>query len=164
MAELRTAEAAIEDSPDAWADAAAAWDGLGDRYRAALSRVRAAQALLGSAGDRQSAASLLETALGEARAIGAARVEAIAADLAHRSRLKLAGLGTADNPYRLTRRELDVLALVADGLTDRAIGDRLFISHRTVERHVSNLLAKLAAERRSELVATALREGLLVDA
>ena len=54
-----------------------------------------------------------------------------------------------------------MLRLVADGLSDRAIGARLFISHRTVERHVSNLLSKLDAARRSELVATALREGLL---
>jgi DNA-binding NarL/FixJ family response regulator len=50
---------------------------------------------------------------------------------------------------------------VAEGLTDRQIGSRLFISHRTVERHVSNLLAKLGADRRSELVATAHREGLV---
>ena len=69
----------------------------------------------------------------------------------------------ADNPYGVTSREAEVLRLVAEGLTDRAIGGRLFISHRTVERHVSNLLAKLGAERRSELVATAIREGLLDD-
>jgi DNA-binding NarL/FixJ family response regulator len=50
---------------------------------------------------------------------------------------------------------------VADGLTDRAIGGRLFISHRTVERHVSNLLSKLEVGRRAELVATAHRDGLL---
>ena len=54
-----------------------------------------------------------------------------------------------------------MLRLVADGLSDREIGTRLFISHRTVERHVSNLLSKLGAARRSELVATAHREGLL---
>jgi len=63
----------------------------------------------------------------------------------------------------VTSREAEVLRLVAEGLTDRAIGGRLFISHRTVERHVSNLLSKLGADRRSELVATAIREGLLDD-
>ena len=53
-----------------------------------------------------------------------------------------------------------MLGLVSQGLTDRQIGTRLFISHRTAERHVSNLLAKLGVERRSELVAAAHREGL----
>ena len=53
-----------------------------------------------------------------------------------------------------------MLGLVCQGLTDRQIGARLFISHRTAERHVSNLLAKLGVERRSELVAAAHREGL----
>lgn len=57
-------------------------------------------------------------------------------------------------------REREVLRLVAAGLTDRAIGGRLFISHRTVERHVANLLTKLGAGRRTELVAIAFRSGL----
>ena len=56
-----------------------------------------------------------------------------------------------------------MLGLVAEGLSDRDIGARLYISHRTVERHVSNLLSKLGAARRAELVATTLREGLLAD-
>ena len=82
-----------------------------------------------------------------------------AEDLGRRGRLQVEA--PPDNPYRITSRESEVLRLVADGLTDRAIGGRLFISHRTVERHVSNLLAKLGVDRRSELVATAHREGLL---
>jgi DNA-binding CsgD family transcriptional regulator len=159
-AELRTAQAELSDTEDAWAAATEAWDGLGDRYRAAVARVRGAEALLASGGDRQAAAALLEAALAGSRAIGAKRVEALAEDLGRRSRLRLTAGGTPDNPYQLTRRELEVLELVAEGLTDRAIGTRLFISHRTVERHVSNLLAKLGATRRAELVATALQKGL----
>jgi DNA-binding CsgD family transcriptional regulator/tetratricopeptide (TPR) repeat protein len=162
-AELRTAAATISGSPDAWAEAASAWDALGDRYRAATARARGAETLLVAGNDRQVAASLLDSALAEARAIGAHHLEALAEDLGRRSRLKLVMATAADNPYRLTAREAEVLALVAEGLSDRDIGTRLFISHRTVERHVSNLLAKLDAARRSELVATALREGLLDD-
>ena len=66
-----------------------------------------------------------------------------------------------DNPFHLTPREREVLALVAEGLSDREIGTRLFISHRTVERHVSSLLAKLDAARRAELAALAHRLDLV---
>ena len=70
-----------------------------------------------------------------------------AEDLGRRARLKVEA--APENPYRLTSREAEVLRLVADGLSDREIGARLFISHRTVERHVSNLLSKLGAARRA---------------
>ena len=160
-AELRTAAAAVSGSATDWAEAAECWDRFGDRYRFARAQLCGAEALLESGGDRQAAAVLLEAAITAARAIGARHVEGRAEDLGRRSRLKLATHHSAGNPYQLTRRELEVLRLVSEGLTDRAIGGRLFISHRTVERHVSNLLAKLGAERRSELVATAHREGLL---
>jgi DNA-binding NarL/FixJ family response regulator len=63
--------------------------------------------------------------------------------------------------FRLTRREREVLELVAQGRTDRQIGEQLFISHRTVERHVSNLLAKLDACTRAEMTAVAHRSGLV---
>jgi DNA-binding CsgD family transcriptional regulator/tetratricopeptide (TPR) repeat protein len=161
---LRTAAAAIAGTAEAWAEAAEAWDGLGDRYRAATARLHGAQAMLAASGPRPEAASLLEVALSEARSIGAQRLVELAEDLGRRSRLKLAAGGTEGNPYQLTRRELEVLGLVAEGLTDRSIGGRLFISHRTVERHVSNLLAKLGAARRSELVAAAHREGMAGEA
>ena len=97
--------------------------------------------------------------LATARRIGADGLVSRAEDLGRRARLKVEA--APENPYRLTAREAEVLRLVADGLSDREIGARLFISHRTVERHVSNLLSKLGAARRAELVATALREGLL---
>ena len=49
----------------------------------------------------------------------------------------------------------------AGGLKPRQIGAELFISHRTVERHVSNILAKLDARTRAELTAIAHRDGLI---
>ena len=61
----------------------------------------------------------------------------------------------------LTRRELEVLHLVATGETDRRIADRLFVSRRTVSSHVSNILAKLDVPSRRAAVITAARIGLL---
>lgn len=57
----------------------------------------------------------------------------------------------------VTTREMDVLALVADGLTNREIAERLFVSSRTVETHVANLLAKTGTASRAELRALAAR-------
>jgi predicted ATPase/DNA-binding CsgD family transcriptional regulator len=61
----------------------------------------------------------------------------------------------------LTPREMDVLRLVAQGKTDREIGDALFISHHTVMRHVSRILAKLDVESRTAAAAYALRHDLV---
>jgi len=71
--------------------------------------------------------------------------------------------GVADE-FHLTGRECEGPELVAEGLTDPETGGRLFISHRTVERHVSNLLAKLDARRRTELTTLAHRLNVLSDA
>jgi DNA-binding CsgD family transcriptional regulator len=78
--------------------------------------------------------------------------------LARRGRLEGA-VRTGDD--LLTDREAEVLALVAQGLTNRQIGERLFISGKTVSVHVSNLLAKLGVAGRAEAVAVAHRRGLL---
>jgi two-component system response regulator DevR len=61
----------------------------------------------------------------------------------------------------LTRRELDVLELMAAGLSNQAIGDRLFVSVHTIRNHVQNILYKLSAHSKLEAVAIATREGLL---
>jgi DNA-binding NarL/FixJ family response regulator len=53
----------------------------------------------------------------------------------------------------LSARELDVAALVAEGLTNRAIAERLFISERTVDGHVARILAKLGFETRAQVAA-----------
>ena len=63
----------------------------------------------------------------------------------------------------LTGREEEVLRLVATGLTNRQIGERLFISGKTVSVHISNVLGKLGAGGRAEAVAVAHRRGLLPD-
>ncbi len=60
----------------------------------------------------------------------------------------------------LTEREIEVLRLVASGLTYKQIAVRLFISHRTVQNHVQNTLTKLHLHNRIELVRYALEQGL----
>jgi len=63
-------------------------------------------------------------------------------------------------PPGLTRRELDVLRLLAEGRTNREIGDALFISHRTVATHVEAILAKLGLDSRAAAAAFAVKHGL----
>ncbi len=60
-----------------------------------------------------------------------------------------------------TPRELEVLQLVADGLVNREIGQRLFLSEETVKSHVRHLLAKLQARSRAHAVAVGYRRGLI---
>jgi LuxR family transcriptional regulator, maltose regulon positive regulatory protein len=61
----------------------------------------------------------------------------------------------------LTKREAEVLALVAEGLTNREIADRLIVSEHTIHRHVANILRKLDASSRAAAVAAAARTGFL---
>lgn len=69
----------------------------------------------------------------------------------------------ADAPQRaqITQRELDVLRLLAEGLTNAQAADRLGLSPRTVKTHVQNLLTKLDAPDRTGVVARAFRLGLI---
>jgi DNA-binding NarL/FixJ family response regulator len=60
-----------------------------------------------------------------------------------------------------TARELEVLQLVADGLVNREIGQRLYLSEETVKSHVRHLLAKLQARSRAHAVAVGFRRGLI---
>jgi NarL family two-component system response regulator LiaR len=63
-------------------------------------------------------------------------------------------------PEPLTEREVEVLRLVAQGLSNDEIGERLFIAERTVRTHVSNILGKLHLANRTQAALYALREGL----
>jgi len=60
-----------------------------------------------------------------------------------------------------THREVEVLQLISDGLVNREIGERLFLSEETVKSHVRHLLAKLQARSRAHAVAVGLRRGLI---
>ena len=68
---------------------------------------------------------------------------------------------TRENPANLTARELEVLALVAQGLRNAEIAERLFVSEKTVDHHVSAILRKLNVRTRAEAGAEAVQLGLV---
>ena len=65
-----------------------------------------------------------------------------------------------EDPFGLTPREREVLAMVAEGATNREIGERLFMAEKTASVHVSRILAKLDVRSRTEAAAVAHRHGL----
>jgi len=65
------------------------------------------------------------------------------------------------DPFNLSPREYEVLAIIAEGRTNREIAERLFISERTVAVHVRNILAKLGVSGRVEATSVAIRLGLV---
>jgi DNA-binding NarL/FixJ family response regulator len=65
---------------------------------------------------------------------------------------------TRENPFGLTRREAEILQLLSEGLRNATIARRLFVSTKTVEHHISAILAKLNVGSRSEAVAFTRRQ------
>src|SRR5437764_5017592 len=138
-----------------WPEAAKQWTQLGCPYEAALA--------LTWADDE----ALLLRALEDLQGLGAAAAARLVA-----RRLRERGVrglprgprpATRDNPAGLTARELEVLRLLADGHTNPTIAERLYVSPRTVDRHVSSLLGKLDTRTRGQAVAAARRLGLVGD-
>jgi DNA-binding CsgD family transcriptional regulator len=123
-------------------------------YERAETQMRAAAAL-SACGRRGEAVEMLSAANRTARKLGAKPLALQAA-----AELKALGesleshLGRRGAAYAsaggLSPRELDVLRLVADGLTNRQVADRLFISRRTVDMHMRNVLARLGCRSRVE--------------
>jgi DNA-binding NarL/FixJ family response regulator len=68
---------------------------------------------------------------------------------------------TRENAAHLTAREIEVVRLLAEGLRNGEIAERLVVSPRTIDHHVSAVLRKLGAKSRGEAVAAASRAGLL---
>jgi DNA-binding CsgD family transcriptional regulator len=151
--------------PDAaaYVEAAAAWEELGRPEPAARMRWRAAEAHV-AAGDREAAAEAARAAHAAAVRIGAGWLRGEIEGLAARARLALER-GDRDeapdeDPFGLTERERQVLALLAEGATNREIGATLFMAEKTASVHVSRILAKLNARTRTEAAAVAHRHRL----
>jgi DNA-binding NarL/FixJ family response regulator len=132
------------------------WHAIGHDYDATVCRLRLAEAHAGR-GERALARTLAQHALATARALGAAPLERQAEALAERlgSTERAAGL--------LTRRELEVLALIAQGRSNVQIGAALFMSPKTASVHVSRIITKLGAANRTEAAAIARRTGLVIE-
>ena len=148
--------------PGAWLEAAAAFDEIALSWPATYARLRAAEAHV-AAGDRAAAAPPLTAALAAAEAMEAAPLAAAGHALARRARIRLvapAEKERAPAPLGLTRREHEVLLLVAEGHTNREIGARLYMSEKTASVHVSRILGKLDVGGRVEAAAVAHRLGL----
>ncbi|HET7828148.1 MAG TPA: AAA family ATPase [Candidatus Limnocylindrales bacterium] len=145
--------------PDAaaWAGVADAALGLRRLPEAGDALVREAEAAIG-AGDRDRAAGALDRAAEIAASTGGHAL-ARAVDTVRRS----ARLPRTPAPPAagLSGRELEVLALVAAGHTNREIGDRLFISEKTASVHVTHILDKLGVRSRTEAALVGAQRGLL---
>lgn len=166
------AEAARADGAPAaelWREAGAAWRALGAPYPSAYAAWREAEAMLAAGGARGRAARTLSAAHATAVALGAAPLRQEIEVLARRSRIDVSMPAPAGRPSAepasdtagLTAREVEVLQLIAEGLTNGEIAERLYISPRTAGVHVSHILAKLNAANRTGAAAAAHRLGLL---
>jgi DNA-binding CsgD family transcriptional regulator/tetratricopeptide (TPR) repeat protein len=138
-----------------WSRAAERWRELGCPYEAALA--------LAETEDEEA----LRAALAQLQDLGAQRAAAIVA-----RRLRTRGARgvprgprrtTSENPANLTRREVDVLSLVAQGLHNAEIAERLVLSQRTVDHHVSAILGKLGVADRRQAGAEAVEIGLVAQ-
>ena len=117
------------------------------------------RALCLAQGDRKSRQRSAEIFDSLGASVAARRVRAKMARSGARVASKLHA-STRSNPAGLTRRQMDVLQCLQDGLSNTDIADRLFISPKTVDHHVSAILAKLGVRTRAEAAAKANRGEL----
>ncbi|MDG4814427.1 AAA family ATPase [Micromonospora sp. WMMD956] len=156
--------------PQLWARSVTEWDRRHHPYPAAYSRLRQAEALLARRSRTATAGRLLREAYQVAQALGAEPLSTEIRTLASRTRVSLGERGgdaearlvpgaepSDDELAMLTAREREVLAAVAEGLTNKEIGQRLFISERTIGVHVAHIFDKLRVRTRVHASAIFLR-------
>ena len=154
-----------------WVAAAREWDAISRPFQRAVALWRATEAYV-EAGDRAAGAQTGQASLELAQRLGARWLAEELTALAQRARLGLGepegdggangrqaesdGAGEED-PFGLTARERQVLALVAEGATNRQIGAALFMAEKTASVHVSRILSKLGVSSRTQAAAVAHR-------
>lgn len=136
-----------------WRGAAACWSALGCPYEAA----RALAESNDEGALREAFATFDRLGAKPAAAMVTQRLRDLGASMIPRGTRP----GTRANPARLTTRELEVLVQIAEGCTNREIAGRLYISPKTVEHHVSGVLAKLEVSSRADAVRVAIELDLL---
>jgi DNA-binding NarL/FixJ family response regulator len=165
QAEAERARGAGGSDARLWARVAEGWLTLEQPYPAAYARWREAEALAAARVRRKAQAALAE-AMALATSLHAGPLAEQIAALSARATLPVDAVppqrtggspATVTTAQRLglTRREQQVLPLVASGRTNRQIARALFISEKTVSVHVSNIMAKLGAANRGEAAAAA---------
>jgi len=151
---------------DLWLAAAGEWDAIDRPYQAAIMRWHAAEAQV-EAGNRDAAAELARASLKTAERLGSRWLAEEVTALCHRARLELAATGAVaagdgaaaeeEDPFGLTPRERQVLAMIAEGATNRQIGAALYMAEKTASVHVSRILSKLGVRSRTQAAAVAHR-------
>ena len=186
LATAETVRATGVPDPDAWRAAVAAADQAGIAWPRAYTRFRLAEALLEARAPRPDSVVAVAEAHAAAQRLGAAPLRDWVDGLARRARVPIEEIvetvnrgttgtgGEAVGPVPgpeataavaldglgLTRREREVLPLIAAGHTNKRIAELLFISENTAGVHVSNILGKLGVASRTEAAAIAARLGL----
>jgi len=135
-----------------WAAAAEGWESLGCPYEAALARA--------DSGDE----ALLHQALEAFQRLGAVPATRVTTQRLRNQGVRSIARGprrsTINNPGQLTSRQVEILQLIADGLTNAEIAARLYITPKTVAHHVSAVLGKLGVRSRRQAAAEAIRLGV----
>jgi DNA-binding CsgD family transcriptional regulator len=132
-----------------WAAAAAAWERLGCPYEHALALTD---------GDEAAQRRALDMFRGLGASTAAELVLCILRDAGARGLPRGPRATTSANPYSLTERQLEILELLAEGLRTAQIAERLSITPKTLEHHVSAVFAKLGVHTRAEAVSIVLRQ------
>jgi DNA-binding CsgD family transcriptional regulator len=152
--------------PKLWVVAAREWEAIARPFQRAVALWRATEAYI-DAGDRAAASQTAQDALDVARGLDARWLVDELTALVQRARLGLSepegdgrgaeSNGAGEDPFGLTARERQVLALVAEGATNRQIGAALFMAEKTASVHVSRILSKLRVSSRTQAAAVAHR-------
>ena len=162
LCEAEASRARSGSATGAWRQARDAAIASGNVPRTAYAHWRLAESAL-EVGDRDEAHRALTDAASTAAQIGHAPLLREIDDLARRGRIRTenrASPAPGLDRFGLTPREHEVLLLLAEGLTNRTIAQRLFISEKTTEKHVARVLSKLGARTRGEAGAIAHRTAL----